>query len=190
MSPWLLTIHHHGDMFASLLKPEGERDPDMYRQCKNGIVKGLNRVLTGVFTETRDKLWLTQPSGVYRGMDVPLLVGRPIGWKGVPYHLKLVPPDVAGRAPQLQLVTAANELLGSLAITPTLFEYLLRVSNGALPTSFSNQCFQDIRNFQIRCVGAIERLMRQLHAEIEYVAIETGGERLSERVIGILEDVA
>jgi hypothetical protein len=186
-APWLLTIHHHGEMFTNLLRSEDARDADTYRWTRLRLIKGLNRALTGALTETNDKLWLTQPSGVYRGVDVPLLVGQPIGWKGSPYHLALVVPDVPGRPPRLELVSGTNRLV-SLAITPTLFEYLLRVADGALPTSFSSQCFQDIRNFQIRCVGAIERLMDEYDNEIDYVAVETGEEKLALHSIGVLEE--
>ena len=61
----------------------------------------------------------------------------------------------------------------------------MRVSDGALPMSFSNQCFQDVRNFQIRCVGRI--LDREKEDGTNFKAVDTEGETLAERSIGALE---
>lgn len=186
-SPWQLSVHSFGDLYLNLLRSEKDRDEEIFRRTRPRIIKGLNRALTGALTETSDKLWLTQPSGVYRGADVPILVTSPIGWFGAPYSLLLNPPHNPGRPPMLQLWAAYPQprVMTELPITPTLFEYLMRVADGALPMSFSNQCFQDVRNFQIRCVGAILKLEREIDA-VEFKAVNTGGERLAERTIGVL----
>lgn len=187
--PWQLSVHHHGDLYINLLRPAAERDADSFKWTRARILLGLNRTLTGSLTGTTDRLWLTQPSGVYLGMDVPLLVGQPINWQGYPYYLRLDPPSNPGRAPQLELVSSENrQTMSSLSVSPTLFEYLMRVAEGALPTSFSNQCFQDIRNFQIKCVGSILRYNKDRDIEIQYVAVDTDSERLGESPIGILEE--
>ncbi|NGP16604.1 hypothetical protein [Devosia aurantiaca] len=138
-------------------------------------------------TETSDRLWLTQPSGVFKGAGIPILVTGPIGWSGRPYSLNLAAPTKPGRPPMLQLNAAYPPVgtLASLPLTPTLFEYLMRVSDGALPMSFSNQCFQDVRNFQIRCVGQI--LDREDGDTSNFKAVDTDDEFLAERSIGALE---
>ncbi len=184
-APWILTIHHHGDLFTNLLRSKEDRDNETYFSTRFQLMKGLNRTLTGALTDTNDRLWLTQPSGVYRGINVPLLVGEPIGWRGSLYHLCLREPEVPGRPPHLEL-RADKKSLVRLAITPTLFEYLLRVADGALPTSFSGQCFQDVRNFQIQCVGAISRLMSERDSSVDFFAVETGRDKLDRRPIGVL----
>lgn len=186
-NPWQLTIHSFGDLYLNLLKSEDERESNKYRRAREGIIKGLNRVLTGSWTETRDRLWLTQPSGVYKGVEIPILVTPPIGWKGIPYQLELQPPAHPGRPPCLQLVTTFQDpkILASLLLTPTLFEYLMRVNDGALPMSFSNQCFQDIRNFQIRCVGGINDFSDP--GVMDMKAVDSSEETLMERGIGSLE---
>jgi len=187
--PWHLSLHHYGDLYLNLLRPNDKQDSGSVSWTRARLLCGLNRTLTGSLTATTDRLWLTQPSGVYLGMDVPLLVGQPINWQGYPYHLSLSPPSNPGRAPQLELVSSeTGQAMSSLSVTPTLFEYLMRVAEGALPTSFSNQCFQDIRNFQIKCVGSIMHYNRERDIKIQYVAVETDSERLGESPIGILEE--
>lgn len=187
-SPWQLSVHSYGDHYLNILVPEDRRDGEKFRKTRSRLVKGLNRALTGSLTETSDRLWLTQPSGVYKGADIPILVTGPIGWSGRPYNLNLAPPAKPGRPPMLQLIAAYPpiETLAALPLTPTLFEYLMRVSDGALPMSFSNQCFQDVRNFQIRCVGRI--LDRDGDDGSNFKAVDTDGEMLAERSIGALED--
>lgn len=187
-SPWQLSVHSYGDHYLNVLLSEDKRDAEKFRKTRSRLVKGLNRALTGSLTETSDRLWLTQPSGVYKGADIPILVTGPIGWKGQPYNLHLAPPAKPGRPPMLQLLAAYPPVgvLAALPLTPTLFEYLMRVSDGALPMSFSNQCFQDVRNFQIRCVGRI--LDRDGKNGSDFKAVDTDGENLAERSIGALED--
>ena len=188
-SPWHLSILHYGDLYVNALLSNNQHGKRSYVWTRAQILLGLNRTLTFSLNETSDRLWLTQPSGVYMGMDVPLLVGQPISWKGYPYFLELNPPLQPGRPPQLELIRAEDDIkMSELAITPSLFEYLMRVAAGALPTSFSNQCFQDIRKFQIKCVGSIQQYNRVRDIEVRYVAIETNRERLSEAPIGILEE--
>lgn len=185
-SPWQLTVHSYGDLYLNLLRLEGARDGDLFSLTRPKIIKGLNRALTGSLTETADRLWLTQPSGVYKGADIPILVANPIGWKSKPYCLNLEAPNHPGRPPSLELIAAypTRRVLTKLPLTPTLFEYLMRVHDGALPMSFSNQCFQDVRSFQIRCVGAI--LHNEGEDTLDFKAVDTSGESLGERVIGSL----
>src|SRR5690606_15142135 len=91
-SPWQLSVHTYGDLYLNLLRRETERDQEKFRKTRPRLIKGLNRALTGSLTETSDRLWLTQPSGVYKGADIPFLVTSPIGWAGRPYSLTLAPP--------------------------------------------------------------------------------------------------
>ena len=187
--PWHLSVYYYGDLYINLLQPKEKRNDKSFLWTRARILCGLNRTLTGSLTETMDRLWLTQPAGVYLGMDVPLLAGSPLSWQDYPYHIRLNSPSHPGRAPQLDLVSSkTNQVMSSLSITPTLFEYLMRVAEGALPTSFSNQCFQDIRNFQIKCVGSILSYNKERDIQIQYVAVETDGGRLRELPIGILEE--
>ena len=189
MCPWHLSIHHHGDLYINLLRSKDKSNKDNFKLSQKLIFLGLNRTLTGSLTETYDRLWLTQPTNVYLGLSIPLLVGQPIGWQGDPYYLRIDSPLKPGRAPQLKLVSRKDQsIMSNLVITPTLFEYLIRVAEGALPTSFSNQCFQDIRNFQIKCVGEILEHNKERDVDIQYVAVETNEERLRDSPIGILQE--
>lgn len=188
-SPWQLTAYHWGDIYINLLRNAESRDDVQLRLAQREIVKGMNRTLTGALTSTYDALWLTQPSGVYMGSEKPLLTFEPIRWRGQFYNLALQEPKKPGRPLRLQIHTRGqDEPLSFLDLTPTLFEYLVRVSHGALPTSFTNQCYQDIRNFQIRSVGAILKAERKDDVPILLKAVDISGEQLSAIPIDLLEE--
>ena len=105
------------------------------------------------------------------------------------YWLVLQDPQKPGRPLRLEIHTRnQDEPLSYLDITPTLFEYLVRVAQGALPTSFTNQCYQDLRNFQIRSVGAITQAEHAADAPIILKAVDTSGEQLSATPIDLLEE--
>jgi hypothetical protein len=48
----------------------------------------------------------------------------------------------------------------SLDLRPILFEYLVRVANGSLPSSFSRQCHQETRRFATLLTQHVLRVAR------------------------------
>lgn len=190
LDPWDLTLLHSGEVYVNLLRPREYQDPAVFAQAKTLMLKGLNRVLTGAMTETADSLWLTQPSGVFLGREVPLRIDAPMRWRGRgrTYLLDLEPPRQPGRPPALCVVEERQGTrLGVLDLTPTLFEYLARVAEGALPTSFSSQCLQDVRSFQIQTAGALAAMEAANGRTPELHIIDVGQQTLQERTFPIDE---
>ena len=188
-NPWNLSIYQYGHLYTNLLLQESKRNrPNWKRACER-IVRGLNRAMTESLTATSDQLWLTEPSCVYRGMDIPLLVAK-FGWDRAVYFLKLDPPSNPGRTPQLNLVERSRSqdfIINSLSITPTLFEYLMRIAEGALPISFSSQCSQNLRNFQIKSVGSIQKFNKDREGGTSYRIVKTESEVLHDSPLPILD---
>ena len=189
-SPWNLTSFQWGDIYLNLLRPEAGRDTTDLKTARTNIVKGMNRAMTGALTETHDALWLTQPGGVYLGAEKPMMAFDPIRWEASSlYQLSLEEPAKPGRPPRIEVhARGADNALSSLLLTPTLFEYLMRVAHGALPTSFTNQCYQDIRNSQIRTAGAIGRAEQAASAPTILKAVDTSGAELVRKPIILLEE--
>ena len=193
-SPWHLSAYHWGDIFINLLRSKDKRHENLLKLARLGIVKGMNRALNSSLTETQDALWLTRPSGVYLGNETPLLSFDPISWHSSFYWLDLQHPSSPGRPPQINIQTRSQSgqrvTLSHLDLTPTLFEYLMRVARGALPTSFSNQCYQDLRNFQIRSVAAIEHAEKKVQPSLILKAVGTNAEgNLASNPITLLDEV-
>ena len=188
-NPWHLSTYQWGDAYINLLRGYEECKKDLYKLAQLGIVKGMNRALNCSLTETQDRLWLTRSSGVYLGNEMPLLSFEPIAWRHPYYRLILSEPSAPGRPPRIEIQNRQCESLSNLDLTPTLFEYLMRVARGALPTSFTNQCYQELRNFQIRFIAAIEQDEQTYTTISELKAVDTNSEgALHAKSIVLLEE--
>jgi hypothetical protein len=176
-NPWNLTLFRYGGhylRFVSCLE-SGRRD----EKAETLLLKGLNRALTGAMTDTGNALWLTEPSGVFRGRDIPLLAAKIRQRDQWGLRVVFEAPKAHGRPPIFAIYGPDRQAdaLAEIQLRPSLFEFLLRVSGGALPTSFSNQCLQDIRRFQLAAVAQIAAVQGQ---ESEVVIIATDDAELRE----------
>ena len=180
-TPWRLSVLHYAATYLSALDEESGR-----KIARPLILRGLNRTLTGSMTETDDALWLTEPSGVFRGRARHLLVYQPISWSGFGVRLVLDAPSQRGRPLHLE-VEIQGRLLGRLILTPTLFEFLARVANGALPNGFDSECLQEVRTFQVRCAGGLAAALREQGLHPGAREIDATDRRLKDAPIGLME---
>jgi hypothetical protein len=185
--PWSLTRFHYGQQYLDMARALSDGEA-VESATSRQIILGLNRTLTGTLTETNDKLWLTRPMGAQQGRFVPLLVDQPISWKSRYTSVVLEPPKASGRPPHF-VVAEASRSLSKLSMTPSMFEFLCRVAHGALPGSFGSKCIQEIRTFQIKTFGAIERAALENNQTLQLSAVGLGADgHLQERPIKVLED--
>ncbi len=158
--PWNLSVFKYGSSYIELVEKLGERSP-IPDKIRRNIICGLNRMITGEMTITDDQIWLTEPSSVYLGHGIPLLADQ-AGSKrqGGTYitfhpnknksHDSVITKDV----PVLRITTLGQpDSPVDLELSPILLECLLRVSDGALPVSFSSQCHQSIHRFQLHATA-------------------------------------
>lgn len=174
---YLLSLYRSAPKYLAYAEPSDKPPSKSFRQI---VVKGFNRTLTYTLTGSSDKLWLIEPSGVLVGRDVPLVTVPPLEWQGSGFgpSMNLELPPEQGKAPALNIEGARLE------ITATLFEYLSRICDGALPTSFANQCLQDIRNFRLQAIGHLQQKWRNS----SYLRlVDVSGEYLREESIRLLE---
>lgn len=163
-SPWNLSVFKHGSDYIAMV--DGLLDQGMPQPIARQLLRGLNRMMTGEMTITDDRLWVTAPSGVYMGSEIPLLVqhagrARAGGTSTVAFRLPgnhRAGPSDNGRPPVIRVVTQAREELAvDLALRPTLVECLLRISDGALPASFSSECQREVERFQLQVATAVRQ---------------------------------
>lgn len=154
VDPWQLTIFHHGNEYLDILRSTSER-PQQIRLTK-ALVRGLNRVYTGMMTKTDERLWL---AGTIGKTDNP--VGRmslvePLERSGGGLFGLRLDVGPAGRRPGIAVTTRSSSTrLPELALRPHLFEYLMRVAGGSLPATFSRQCHQEVRHFALSATEAL-----------------------------------
>lgn len=150
--PWKLTVFQSTSTYRrDVLAPlRGKRDVDAGTMAS--LVQGLNRVWTGMLAGPLPRLYLTtgldftaaRVSDIHL-YDIPL---RPsIHGDGVSMHY-----DRERFAPVLR-IHLGRKHGADLVLTLTRFEFLMRVAQGALPSSFSKECYEDIVSFKIRVLS-------------------------------------
>jgi hypothetical protein len=168
---WDLTVFKFGGEYLDhvlgvLRKGEAVRRPILGR-----IVRGTNRIFTGMLINSEHELFLASSASlsqarVSRFLDERISVTPRHGGEKV----EIV--DEAGR-PYL-IVCLGGEFQCKFQLTLTRYEYLSRVAEGAMPNSFSKECFEDAIAFK-------SRLMRELEAR------DSGQSDTGEVVFRVLE---
>lgn len=158
------------------------------------LVKGLNRVMTGLLIENDDKLFVAS-SGGFSQSRVSVLCDTEVpakrqGGKGMRIRL-----DPLTARPTIDVALVQGEVhSASFALTPVRFEFLCRVSEGALPGSFSNECLEDMLAFKAKLLRKEELLRERMlfeddepHSDdgslaLNFIDVEQSGLGLSRRV--------
>lgn len=138
------------------------------------LVRGLNRVMTGLLIENNDKLFVASSGGFTQSRISVLCdteaAARRLG--GVGMRIKLDP--LTERASiDVALAPGANHS-ASFTLSPVRFEFLCRVAEGALPGSFSNECLEDMLAFKAKLLRKAELLRADRLAEDEESGMDDG----------------
>lgn len=151
---WSLTVFSHaGDFLDQVAAPlrKGERVP---RHILARLVNGLNRVFTGMLVVTdRELLLATSLSNSGAGTS-QLLEDRV---SVAPRRDERVDVVAGGRLPALTVQLDAGVSV-SLSLNLVRYEFLMRVAEGALPSSFSRECHEDILAFKSKILAALNQL--------------------------------
>lgn len=182
LEPWQLTVLHNGTKYLELQSTlnNNAEDPAIVRE----IVKGLNRIFTGTMAEESNSLWFAMPPGNVNVRAGRVMEHRAIkilrGQTGMPF----VTVDNGGvnHRPRLVLMHKKDaEPLAVIELKPLLFEYIVRVAQGSLPTSFSRECFEEIKYFRLKAVAALTDLNgdEPMDSDLELVTLDLNTGRLN-----------
>lgn len=145
---WNLTTFYHA----------GEYLEEVHRQLKQGnrinskilskIVKGFNRISTGLLAETSEKLVLAT-SGSYSQVKVSRILEEEISVRksrGESVDIKL---DENNKI-VFEVNLSSHPEIKSVQLEMSLlrYEFLCRVADGVLPNSLSRECYEDILAFK------------------------------------------
>lgn len=155
-SVWDLTIFKHAGEYLSVAAAvHDNRLPA--RETMIRIVRGLNRVFSGMLIQTSDQLVLAT-SGTHSETKISSLVEE---FLSVPRKSGEEVAVIAGLDGQIDLKVSFTRDDDpppvTLTLTPTRFEFLCRVADGALPTSFSLECFEDFLALKARLLSAAKQ---------------------------------
>lgn len=155
--PWQLSVFQSAGAYRrQLLAPlrAGRPvDPSLLQR----LVRGLNRVWTGLLAGTLDRLYLTT------GLDFTTARVSDLYLNAVPLEIDFhgaglaLAYDVERHVPVLHVHLRSNHD-ASFPLTLMRFEFLNRVAEGALPSSFSKECYEDIVSFKTRVLSDFYRI--------------------------------
>ena len=143
-----------GEYLADVAAPlwNGER---VSRRIVGRLVKGLNRIFTGMLVETERELLLAT-SLSFSGARISQLLADRIAV--APRGGRAEKVDIALRNdfPSLD-VHLPDGTVRSLRLNLTRYEFLMRVGDGALPGNFSRECYEDILAFKSALLSAVNQ---------------------------------
>ncbi|TDL50363.1 hypothetical protein E2R60_22785 [Paenibacillus dendritiformis] len=158
---WHLTTFQYAGEFLS----------DVYRAAKNGkvatqitsrISQGLNRIFTGLLAKNNDELILAT-SGSHSQAKVSRVFEESISVpkkRGENMQIKM--NDIGKLVVEVRLSPSVAAV--ELPLQLVRYEFLSRVAEGALPGSFSRECYEDILGFKSKLLNQLE-LRRKLDEE-------------------------
>lgn len=164
---WSLTVFAGaGGYLADIAEPllARERVP---RHVVSSLVNGLNRIFTGMLVSSDRELLLATSLSLSGARVSHLLEDRiAVSARGRPEKVDVV---LRGGFPRLE-VSLPNGAVRSLRLNLTRYEFLLRVSEGALPGNFSRECYEDILAFKSALLGAAAQSRTDHPAELHEAA--------------------
>jgi hypothetical protein len=153
---WELTVFKYaGEYLERVLKPL-RAGGKVERTVLARLVKGLNRIFMGMLVSSDRELLLATSISFSTSKVSQVLEDR------VPVTPRLherVELTLHGQKPML-VVQFAADIKTSLPLNLTRYEFLSRVAEGALPGSFSRECYEDMLAFKSRlltCLGERRR---------------------------------
>lgn len=162
---WDLTVFRYAGLYLDVAAKLKAKQP-LPRGALAMVVRGLNRVFTGMLVQNQDELVLATSGSYSQSKRSPLLdelISVP-RQGGEEVSLVLNPQDGFDIAVRLQRGDAHPPVC--LELSPTRFEFLGRVAEGALPSSFSLECHEDLLAFKARLLRATENRRRQDDDEV------------------------
>lgn len=152
---WDLTVfrfagEYIGDVLNTLRSGGAVKRPILSR-----VIKGFNRIFTGMLINSERELYLATSGDYTQAKISRVLVDRlsvePRRGERVEFGLN------AGGKVELT-VNFSREIQESLELDLVRYEFLSRVATeGALPASFSKECYEDILAFKSRLIAAHAR---------------------------------
>lgn len=134
---------------------------------RSRLVRGLNRVMTGLLIENSDRIFVAS-SGGFTQSKISVLCDTEAPARrsgGIGMQVKI---DSQTDRPAIDIALAKG-IRGSVLfnLSPVRFEFLCRVADGSLPGSFSSECLEDLLAFKAKLLRKAELIRSARRAEDE-----------------------
>lgn len=148
---WDLTVFRYGGEYLSEVLAALRAGHLVRRNILARIVRGTNRIFTGMLLGSERDLLLASSANLSQARLCRFLDDK---ISVAPRRGERVEIALENGRPVLR-VDLGDGFSCAFVLTLTRYEYLSRVAEGALPNSFSKECFEDLMAFK-------SRLMREL----------------------------
>ena len=150
---WELTVFKHvGTYRMKVIQPlrEGKK---VERHIVRRLVKGLNRIWMGMLVDSDQEVYLATGLSFSNARVSRLLKEKISVWPRLGQKVEIILRK-SDKMPMIR-ITLASEIDCSFLLTLTRFEFLNQVADGALPNSFSKECYEDVMTFKSQVLTAL-----------------------------------
>ena len=148
---WDLTVFRFAGEYLNRVLPLLRAGRAVEQPILARLIRGLNRIFSGMLV-TSDRELLIATSISHSGAKVSRLLDERLSvrprW---PERIEII---LDGAVPSLK-VSLTDKITKSLVLHLVRYEFLSRVAEGALPGSFSRECYEDILAFKSQLVSAV-----------------------------------
>ena len=152
---WHLTVYQNAGEYLKEIVGALAEDRRPARAIVTKLVRGLNRIFLGVLLNNQDELFMATSGSHSQARYSPIYAGKiPVTRERGEYiaiekHAdSIIPSLVVSLGPNLDKIALPLNLMR--------YEYLTRVADGSLPTSFSQECYEDILAFKARILRQLK----------------------------------
>lgn len=159
---WHLTTFQYAGEFLSDVYRVAAKNGKVMSQITSRISQGLNRIFTGLLAKNNDELILAT-SGSHSQAKVSRIFEERISVpKKRGENVQIRMNDIGKLVVEVKLSPSIAPV--ELPLTLVRYEFLSRVAEGALPGSFSRECYEDILGFKSKILKNLG-LRRKLDEE-------------------------
>lgn len=151
---WELTVFQYAGEYLSRVVAVLEGSGKIERAILNRIMRGLNRIFVGMLVSSEKELFLAKSLAFSTAKVSPILEERLSVQPRVGQRQK-VEIILENGIPTLNVVLGESRRC-MFRLNLTRYEFLSRVAEGALPNSFSKECYEDVLSFKSQLMTAIE----------------------------------
>lgn len=143
---WNLTVFQYAGEYLDVYK-DLQQQRKLPKHIISRLVRGLNRIFTGLLVNNEDELILAT-SGSYSQAKISRVHEEFVSVPRKRGESVTVELDSNRGKPILVVRLSQNIAPASFNLTITRYEYLSKVAEGALPSSFSQECYEDVLAFK------------------------------------------
>ncbi len=157
---WGMTAFRFAGDYLKLTGALIERKP-IDESTRTQLVRGLNRVMTGLLIENTDRIFVASSGGFTQSRVSVLCDTEAPSRRTAGIGMQVKSSKQNGRATLDIALALGAENSVTFDLSPVRFEFLCRVSDGSLPGSFSNECLEDMLAFKAKLLRRAE-IIRKL----------------------------